>query len=465
MSRPIQDCLQRYPATYRSQMAPNTSESSTLVSTLTLELGSAETLVKLFSYPNKPGGSESLADTILHWINQMLARDGFAGKGATASVQVNGNKYSLVLNGPDEVNDYADRLPTFLKYGEEALNVIETVIKKGKPEKPWPEWVKPPLKNRLWDPLDRGTWRFFLPLGLAMVRQKAVNFFHYPPMRLLDQMRDYLDDPVPVRLIELMYANGIDTLEEAWLYSTVMDGAPIAAPDDEGTIYYPVKDDKSQKENPPVHLLPIEKFGDYQKKLTELLLNTSSVDKGYTVPIVVYGTPARDTFNSIWKKAGLSDVKRANYVSIVEGKQTPVLSSRHPYAFFAQVQTSVGVGEMKPEMWESGVRAMINDLAAIRWQIQMSKNPKVDPATEWSACLEYWNDLSRLETVYALVLHEGSLFYPDPKSLVFEFRLSLKDVKDRAFEAAEAKRKAAKAAAKSPATKNPSNPKAPAKSD
>ena len=103
-------------------------------------------------------------------------------------------------------------------------------------------------------------------------------------------------------------------------------------------------------------------------------------------------------------------------------------------------------------------------MAAIRWQIQMSKNPKVDPATDWSACLEYWNDLSRLETVYALVLHEGSLFYPDPKSLVFEFRLSLKDVKDRAFEAAEAKRKAAKAAAKSPATKNPSNPKAPAKS-
>ena len=434
--------------------------------TLTLELGSAETLVKLFAYPNEPGSWESLDDTILHWVKQMLARDGFAGKGATASVQVDGSKYSLILNGPDEIKVYADRLPTFLKYGEEALNVIEKEIKNEPRDQPFPEWFKllypkmeggHPVKgsttviDRLWDPLNRGTWRFFLPLGMAMVRQKAVNFFHYPPMRLLDQMRDYLDDPVPVRLIELMRANGIDTLEEAWLYSTVMDGTPIAAPDDEGTIYHPEGWKKGE-----VHLLPIEKFGVYQEKLTELLLNTSSVDAGYTVPIVVYGSPALKSFNTIWKDTKLSREKPASYFSIVKGKQTPVLSSGHPYAFFAQVQTSVGAGEMKPEAWAKGVETMINDLAVIRWQIQMSKNPNVDPLTEWNVCLKYWQDPSRLKTVHALVLHQGSLYYPDPKSLVFEFRLSLKDAEDNELKLAKdmqeafdkAARKVAKAAAK-----------------
>jgi len=399
-----------------------------------IKLGSASTLVKLFSYPNKPGSTESLAETILHWFNQMLARDGFAAKGGTASVRAEGTRYFLDLEGPAEMKGYVERLLPFLKNGADALDVINKEIKKGK--KKWPAWLKeiyPQLKNRFWDPLDRGNWRFFLPIGMALVKQKMVNFFHYPPMRLLDEMRDYLDDPVPVRLNELMKANGIQTEEEAWLYSTVMDGAPIAAPDDEGTIYKAAGDFRNA-----VHLLPIQHFHVYQQAQTELLLNTSPVDDGYTIPIVVYGTSARKSFNAIWQ-AGLSPgEKPTTRVEVVAGKQTPVLCSGHPYAFFAQVQTEVGAGEMKPEAWPKGVKTMVHDLAVIRWQIGMSKNPKKDPAAEWKSSLKYWNDPVQLETVYQLVLHEGSLWYPDPKSLEFTFRLSLEDVAVRAREAADA---------------------------
>ena len=406
-----------------------------------VELGSATTLVKLFSYPNKKGSTESLADTILHWVDQMLARDGFAAKGACASVRVEGTKYVLDLEGPAGMQGYVERLPRFLENGEAALGVVATI--KGS-KKTWPAWLKklhPELKDRLWDPLGTGSWRYFLPLGMAMLNQKAVNFFHYPPMRLLDEMRDYLDDPVPVRLIELMRANGIKTDEEAWLYSTVMDGAPIAAPDDQGTIYGPVSAGKMSV----AHLLPIESFSEYQRAQTQLLLNASPAADGFTVPIVVYGSPARDSFNTLWPKADLSPMKSPTArVEIIEGMQTPVLCSGHPYAFYAQVQTTVGAGEMKPEAWPGAVRTMTHDLAVIRWQIALSRNPKLDPAAEWKRCQAYWGSPHRLETVYALAMHQGSLWYPDPTSLQFTFRLTLDDVGPRAAAAAGAVRKAAK---------------------
>ena len=56
----------------------------------TIPLGSAAELAPLFAYPNIPGSSASLADTILHWFNQTLARDGLASQGAEATVEVDG---------------------------------------------------------------------------------------------------------------------------------------------------------------------------------------------------------------------------------------------------------------------------------------------------------------------------------------------------------------------------------------
>ena len=51
---------------------------------------------------------------------------------------------------------------------------------------------------------------------------------------------------------------------------------------------------------------------------------------------------------------------------------------------------------------------------------------------------------AQLDTAYGLVLHQGSLWYPDPKSLEFTFRLSLDDVAPRAAEAAKSVRNAGK---------------------
>ena len=395
------------------------------MATYSIPLGPAESLVELFSYPNMPGSTEVLPETISHWFNQTIVRDGFGAKGATASVRVIGGQYTLELDGPAELEAYTSRLPQFLEHGRAALEVQKSLVD-AKPDKPWPKWVKPPLADKLWDPQDTGSWRFFLPFGMAMVNQKALNFFHYPPMRLLDAMRDYLDDPVPVRLIELMKANGIETDEEAWLYSTVMDGAPIAAPDDQGTIYKPNGDFSN-----PVHLIPIQHFHDYQRAQVELLLNVSETCEDHTVPMVVYGTPARDTFNELY--GGDQELRSGHVMSveIIDAKQTAVLSSGHPYAFYAQVQAEVGSGSILPEKWPTAIKTMAKDLVVVRWQHQMAEDPTQDPDDVLADCQKYWGDKKQRNTVAALALHQGSLLYPDPNSLQFHFALSLKEADSR----------------------------------
>lgn len=325
---------------------------------------------------------------------------------------------------------YRDRLPRFLSHGLAALDVIEKLKKvKLRPGQEWPKWLNLPKNdiNKLWDPQKTGKWRFFLPVGMAMINLKSLQFFHYPPIRLLNTMRDYLNDPVPVRLIELLETNGVASEPEAWLYSTVMDGAPIAAPDDQGTIYKP-GDSKTA-----VHLIPIQRFNDYQRAQTELLLNTSPVNEQYTIPIVVYGTPARETFAKLYMKnrKTVSTTKAENISTVIKGKKTAVLGSGHPYAFYAQVQAQVGSGSILPEKWPTAVATMIKDLVVCRWQVERAKDPTTDPEQVLKECESYWNAKEQREVVYTLVLHQGSLLYPDPTSLQFTFGLSLDDARKR----------------------------------
>ncbi len=391
-----------------------------------ISIGTAERLTQLFSYKNDPKSSGSLPDTILYWFNMTLTRDGFVE--AKASVDATSDNYWLELEGPDEeLADYGSRLSAFLTDGWEAHHVAQELKTK---EKTWPEgelsdgtWWKA-KQNTVWDPMETGEWRFFLPLGMALLRQRTLQFFHYPPSRLLYPMRDYLNDPVPARLIELQMANGVKTRQECMLLNTVMDCAPIAAPDDQGTIYLKNRED-------PVHLLPIEDFHEYQRSQVRTLLNPHG--DAYTVPIVCYGTPARQTFSDLYLKGQepLGSSLDTRIVEIINGRKTPVLGIEHPYAFYAQAQisdtTNVGCGHIvNPEGLE---KMMIQDLAAARWQCQMADDPTQSPSAVAQDAIRYWNDPARADEVCALVRHEGSLYYPD-KSLRYSFKVLLPEAAD-----------------------------------
>ncbi|NTS77826.1 hypothetical protein HR060_13280 [Catenovulum sp. SM1970] len=387
-----------------------------------IPLGKEEQLIQLYSFPNIPGSKETLSETILHWFKQTLERDGFASKDnpATAEINVNGDDYTLVITGPDAIEGYKERLPKFHEDGLKALKVIEALKHETRT---WPKGLTIPTEDKVWDPQNTGQWRFFMSLGMAMLNQKALNFFHYPPIRLLDPMRDYLNDPVPVRLIELMAANGLTEKEDAWLYSTVMDGAPIAAPDNQGTQYigeYP--------NQTAVHLIPINAFHDYQRSQVELLLNTSQLNEAYTVPIVVYGSPACDAFSELYL-APDDRLKplQTRTVEIIKGKKTAVIGSSHPYRFYAQAQisdnTEVGLGHILPGKCEGATKSMVDDLIVVRWQLTMAQDPTKDPETALKECKDYWQqrDADRDHKLCTLVQHQGSLYYSSPTSLDFTF--------------------------------------------
>ncbi len=376
-------------------------------------LGREANLEKLFAYPNIADSDESLAETILHWFGQTLERDDLKTLDADATCSRQGEEYVLILSGPaalaTQFEQYGARLPGLLESGLEALN---TVVPSLKQEGHWNP-----------DGSPEG-WRFFLPLGLPMVNQRSLQFFHYPPIRLLDPMRDYLDDPVPVRWEELLEANGVADRQQARLYETVVDATPIAAADDQGS-------KKSPQGDPHWGLIPIQYFHTYQRALVKLLLNHSVSHSEYTIPIVVYGAHPRETFQELYLDNRKLGVNRADTAEIIPGLKTPVLGANHPYRFYAQAQISkdsdVGSGKIVPEQCPAVVKVMQDDLAAARWQMEMARDPSQNPAQLIESCEAYWRDEAQQARVCALVQHQGSLLYPDPDSLQFKFRLSVEE--------------------------------------
>lgn len=368
-----------------------------------INLGAQQDVQKLFSWPNIAGDGSPLTDTVRYWFAQTLQRDGNAA--IAASVRVDGGNCFLDLDGPPSAQSacgaYAERLTAFLAHGLAAVNdVVPQIVAAGK-------WNPDPTQ-----PGD--VWRFFLPLGLPLLSQRSLQFFHYPPLRLLDPMRDYLNDPVPKRWEELLRANGVAAGDEP-RHECVMDATPIAAPDDQGS-------KQSAQGDPVWGLIPIQCFTDYQKAQVRLLLNAAPEHPGFTIPVVVYGAHPRDIFNLDFAPAAKLGVNVATQATIVGSAVTPVLATNHPYKFYAVAQGGSSVGSGKITGDPAKIRSlMLSDLSAARWQVTMAADPTRDPAATLAACNAYWNDPAQQQLVADLIAHQGSLYYPNPNALSFEF--------------------------------------------
>lgn len=397
------------------------------MSTISINLGTADRLTVLYSYPNFTGDKKSLADTISHWFGQTLIRDGCVG--ASASVRIDGTgNYFLDLTGPDNLAasfaGYAKRLPQFLANGWNAwTNVVPMLQKTGK----WDPCPDKPASSYL-------PWRFFLPHGMPMLNQKALLFFHYPPIRLLETNQDYLDDPVPVRCEELLAANGVTSLPgnlasgDIMLFNTVMDATPIGAEDDQGSKnpqQCAADGCPASAYDPDYGLIPIQYFPDYQKAQVSLLLNPSP-KSGYTAPIVIYGAHPLATFNKLYGTS-LKVYQTTVVTGILPGLKTPVLASSHPYVFYGQAQgfDNIGSGIMPPANVPAATAQMIKDLAVARWLKALTDDPSQPVADVWAAAQKFWNDPAQTSTVSNLVQHQGSLWYYNLPALDFKFKVPL----------------------------------------
>jgi hypothetical protein len=384
---------------------------------VTIPLGTETCVSQLFSFPNSPTTPWTLAETVKHWFDMTLVRDGLAAQGAQASVSNGTTGYVLTLDGPPAVQaqlkQYAVRLPQFLDNGWCALTSVVPKLQAFGRWDPSPDVPAPGAPPYL-------PWRFFLPLGMAMLNQKALLFFHYPPIRLLETNQDYLDDPVPVRCEELLTANGV-TASDLPLFNTVMDATPIGAEDDQGSKTLP------DKTTPVVDAIwgaiPIQYFHDYQRAQVALLLNTSATHSDYTVPIVVYGAHPLMTFNELY---GLTlGNNQVTVAEILPGKKTPVMATTHPYVFYGRAQGFDAIGSGRLVDVKGATAQMISDLAVAGWLKRMSDDPTQDPQAALAAAQTYWKDSAQAATVNALVQHQGSLKYSDPTTLAFQFLVPL----------------------------------------
>lgn len=375
---------------------------------LTIALGSLNRVAKLFSWPNSKSTNWTVSRTVEHWLTMTLDRDGLIDKGATLSVRTRGRLVLLIFKGPDSLADsfreYAVRLPRFLRNGWQALT---TVIPKIQSSGRWdPDPAKPQPGKPLYQP-----WRFFLPLGMAMLNQKAVLFFHYPPIRLLETNQDYLNDPVPVRCEELLTANGVRH-DDLPLFNTVMDATPIGAEDDQGS-------KKSSLGDPHWGLIPIQEFHEYQRQQVRLLLNRSKTVQGYTAPIVVFGAHPLETFNTLYGTTLQNG--QAGVARILPGMKTPILASTHPYVFYGKAQGFDQIGSGVLVDAKVATVQMQTDLAVAGWLKLMAADPSQDPVKVLSEQTQFWNSASQSNVVNELVVHQGSLRYSDPATLAFSF--------------------------------------------
>lgn len=378
--------------------------------TLEFDLGLESDLVNLFSYPNLEPKQNTLPQTIVYWISQTLERDGFtAESGVSVRALPNGSSYTLRIEGPESVLEemlpYGEYIPRFLEIGLDAWT--GPIAKLKEPGGGWDPYP---------DPNEGPTWRFFLPWGMNMLRQNSLQFFHYPPIRLLDPYRDYLNDPVPYRWKQLLHFNGIaddDSVLDP--YNRVIDGCPIGASDSQGAY------------------MPIVDFPKYQEEMLKLFLEAGSQrpeDEAFTIPIIVFGIPAMAQFEHIFH-ANL-DILVPQTVEILEGRKTPVLGATHPYHFYAQAQLGsaqtdrIGSGHLSDGCRLAEI-LMKQDLIAARWHKLMVDDPTQDPGALLNQCTEYWVQPERRATICQLVQHQGSLRTYGDNNLQFKYCVGLDD--------------------------------------
>lgn len=298
-------------------------------------LGDAATVSTLFSWPNNNDG-QTRAQTAAHYLRQSLRRDGLSG--ATVKVEAEGGVYYAVLaHAPP---GYAKRLTRFLEIGARGARATAALRHDGK-------W-------------NAQQWRFFLPLGLALQNQKAVQLLHFPPASSLTR-QDYLNTATSRRWETLLELNGVPRRRVA-RYERIVDIAPVAAPADAGATLADTYD----------------AYRHYARAMLEYSIATRRVRR--PLPVVACGGPVRR-----WVQANLGVRLRVSaaprYVKVGNTARVPMLGANHPGLFWHVAKRSrIGA-----------VRVMRDDLVAACWQVRMGNAPSRSIRQTLKQCTGYWD--------------------------------------------------------------------------
>jgi len=329
-----------------------------------VDLGSVDRVTNLVSYPNcltncpSPQYPQTLTQTVSHYLNQSLARDGLTD--STVTVSQKGNHIIASFAGT-AATLYPTALDNFLTDGDKAYLATLAIQKSGR-----------------WQP----DWRFFLPWGLAMTQNPTMELLHFPPDYSLTS-QDYLNSATTDRWANLLVVNGVGSTSTN-AYQAIIDIAPIAAPSNAGT---------------PITNANV--YGDYYTYSGSLLSAWAVNSKGVGKPLVAFGSPVRD-----WVKTymGLTlAVDQVGVGKLTNGVTVPVIASNHPsLIWYAAYNGSA-------ENFSGGMSVMRQDLIAACWQANMGKDPTLDPNSTQQACTTQWT-----QDTYGVCMQLETTIYKKP---------------------------------------------------
>jgi hypothetical protein len=321
---------------------------------------------------------QSLEETIKLYLNMSLMRDGY--KSEVLDVKFVGPQTVIKISGQAAAS-YQTMLPKVLGIGEIALKISRELPKAlDFDDKGW-----------------RYNWRFFLPLGVAMVEHPTVQLLHFPPDSVLERDQDYLAASTTRQWARLLAENlpegvAAGETQEAILkrtaaYQTIIDLAPIAAPSNDGKNIDKV-------------------YRKYEPYFVELM-KTWLKPKDKVLPMVAFGSPVRSWVQDKYeedlsgKPLGVLSTGR---IQVAPDLAVPVLGANHPsYIFNADEKYTDDPSTTVDERLVGLMLVLWEDLVAAYWQVEMGKNCAADPAKVLQDGIQTWSSPQKLERLAEIV--------------------------------------------------------------
>ncbi|MFV1874066.1 MAG: hypothetical protein ACMZ64_12160 [Oleiphilus sp.] len=324
---------------------------------------------------------QDLSTTIKTFTQQSMDRDGL---GMTVeSVTMYDQKPLLVISGTDSklLNDFAITHQTFLdnNHAVQGLNGINNCKQTTSP-------------TSCWDPSPGNyPWAFYLPLGMAMINQKALTYLNFPPSDSLVNA-DYLDNFTMKRWNQVLEDVGISNPA---LYNTIVDARPIAAPG------------SGQADLLPNVTSYFNSSGNYyDTPMINLLTDPpQNSQASTTLPVIVLGTPAREAWGKIIGQATVDILDVGTHKLPGASKATNWVASNHPDVTPYQCCPNDPNPNCTSKEYGNSYNLIPDekiDLQASCIIQALSLNPSADPETVKAQCKLDWDtspSTSNLQTI------------------------------------------------------------------
>jgi hypothetical protein len=303
----------------------------------------------LFTYPNEGHTSQSLQETIEHYFNDSIRREGLAEFHIVANVTADRCTVAISLDDQD-IAEITSRYQEFFDNGKKGLQAADAFRASGK-----------------WDE----KWMFLLPLGVPLAFAKAKEIMDFPPLTLI-RKQDYLNSKTTSRWWELLVLNGVPYDERA-RYSCILDIVPVAAPASDG--------EKLRQSG--IYDGP---FDSYAKPLLELLVPTQAAQYR---PLIALGLPIRLWIKRLWNLN--LKVMDTGTIELESGAVCRVIATNHPSFFYYAVRSNKGPDATEKKL-ATGLLMMKQDIIGAAWHVEMGRNPGADPTAVLKMCIDKWED-------------------------------------------------------------------------